>query len=430
MAEAVEKAKAAKLDASEYAECEELIRKDAEKKKKLQELKELLESLSTVENTIEAVQEAKDLLSAKILEAKAMGVPESALNEFELRRRKLHNMVEDLKGSIRVFCRIRPLSGKEKGNNEEDVTTRVDPMTVEVVDNKGPQTFMFDAVFKPGTQQEVYEECKDLVQSAVDGYNVTLFAYGQTGAGKTYTMGGTPSDPGVSRRTLNEIFRVTAEGSSRFTFTVLGSMIELYRQDLVDLLAVAAVGRDKVKKLNIRNDKSGAVTLEGVIERECQNPEELSDLLETGMSARKVMATSMNSESSRSHLIFVTKIISVNVETKEKLTGKILIVDLAGSERLSKSQVTGDGAKEAIEINKSLTALGDVIEGLTKNAKQIPYRNHRLTELMKDALGGSAKTLMFVNCSPATSNAEETVNALKWAARAKKITKGVEKAGN
>merc|ERR1712190_548999 len=147
------------------------------------------------------------------------------------------------------------------------------------------------------------------------------------------------------------------------------------------------------------------------------------------MSARKVMSASMNSESSRSHLVFIVKVTSINKETKERLQGKILIVDLAGSERLSKSQVTGDGAKEAIEINKSLTALGDVIEGLTKNAKTIAYRNHKLTELMKDALGGNAKTLMFVNCSPAASNAEETVNALNWAARAKKITKDIKKAG-
>merc|ERR1711912_61700 len=141
------------------------------------------------------------------------------------------------------------------------------------------------------------------------------------------------------------------------------------------------------------------------------------------MAARKVMATSMNAESSRSHLIFCTKIISINKETKERLQGKILIVDLAGSERLAKSQVTGDGAKEAIEINKSLTALGDVIESLTKGSKQIPYRNHKLTMLMQDSLGGRAKTLMFVTCSPASSNMTETLVSLKWATRAKKIAK-------
>jgi len=110
-----------------------------------------------------------------------------------------------------------------------------------------------------------------------------------------------------------------------------------------------------------------------------------------------------------------------NTQTQEELNGKILLCDLAGSERLSKSQVTGDGAKEAIEINKSLTALGDVIESLTKGSKQIPYRNHKLTMLMQDSLGGAAKTLMFVTCSPASSNQDETLMSLKWATRAKKI---------
>ncbi|CAK0890343.1 unnamed protein product [Prorocentrum cordatum] len=130
----------------------------------------------------------------------------------------------------------------------------------------------------------------------------------------------------------------------------------------------------------------------------------------------------MNSESSRSHLVLIIRIISVNKETKQQLRGKLLICDLAGSERLSKSQVTGDGQKEAIEINKSLTSLGDVIEGLTKGSKVIPYRNHKLTQLMQDSLGGTAKTLMFINCSPANSNQDETIMALKYAQRAKTIT--------
>merc|ERR1719343_1519627 len=129
----------------------------------------------------------------------------------------------------------------------------------------------------------------------------------------------------------------------------------------------------------------------------------------------------MNSESSRSHLVMIIKIVSVNHETGDKLEGKILIVDLAGSERLKKAQTTAETQKEGIEINKSLTALGDVIEALTKNAKVVPYRNHKLTQLMQDALGGSSKTLMFVNCSPASSNEDETLMSLKYAARAKNI---------
>merc|ERR1711862_543806 len=121
------------------------------------------------------------------------------------------------------------------------------------------------------------------------------------------------------------------------------------------------------------------------------------------------------------------KIVGVNNDTKEKLRGKILLCDLAGSERLKKSEVSGDMQKEAIEINKSLTALGDVIEALTKGSKTIPYRNHKLTEVMSDALGGTAKTLMFMNCSPANSNADETLMSLKYAQRAKTITNNIRR---
>merc|ERR1719199_1807324 len=117
-------------------------------------------------------------------------------------------------------------------------------MTIQVEESK----FGFDAVFLPGTQEQVFDDCRDLVQSAVDGYNVTLFAYGQTGAGKTYTMGGTPDNPGVSRRTINEIYRVTEANSGRYEYTILGSMLELYRQDLVDLTAIAKDGRKDAKK--------------------------------------------------------------------------------------------------------------------------------------------------------------------------------------
>jgi len=283
-------------------------------------------------------------------------------------------------------------------------------------------------VFTPGTQEQIFEDCKDLVQSAVDGYNVTLFAYGQTGAGKTFTMAGVPGQEGVSPRTINEIFRVIEMGKSRFDYTVSGSMLELHRQDLVDLLAKGdTTKKTRSKPLQVRSEKSGAVLIDNLIEEECHNAAELARLLERGNEQRSVAATAMNSESSRSHLILIIRIASVNRETGEKLKGKILIVDLAGSERLKKSQTTADMQKESIEINKSLTALGDVIEALTRSQKQVPYRNHKLTQLMQDSLGGSAKTLMFVNCSPANSNFDETVMSLKYAARAKKITNATAK---
>merc|ERR1712203_1186463 len=168
-------------------------------------------------------------------------------------------------------------------------------------------------------------------------------------------------------------------------------MLELYRNDLVDLLVKGnPVASASKSKLNIRTERGGMVVVEHLTEEECGSPEQLSELLDRGNKQRTVAATAMNSESSRSHLVLIIKIVSINKETKEQLRGKILICDLAGSERLKKSQVTADMQKEAIEINKSLTALGDVIQALTQAAKMVPYRNHKLTQLMQDSLGGSA----------------------------------------
>merc|ERR1712176_1551422 len=183
---------------------------------------------------IDQVRCAKEHLVQCITLALEIGVPETELHEAEVRRKKLHNIVEDLKGSIRVFCRVRPLSDKEKVAKDTEVTRQVNPITLEVGNNK--DQFQFDAVWTPGTQDEIFEDCRDLVQSAVDGYNVTIFAYGQTGAGKTFTMYGAPGMEGTAPRTIHEIFRVIDAGKDRFNYTVMASMLELYRNDLVDLL--------------------------------------------------------------------------------------------------------------------------------------------------------------------------------------------------
>merc|ERR1719454_366751 len=156
----------------------------------------------------------------------------------------------------------------------------------------------------------------------------------------------------------------------------------------------------------------------------CDCVDALEKSVAKGFGNRKVASTSMNADSSRSHLMFMIFAKVKNKETGQERWGKITIVDLAGSERLAKSQVTGDAQKEAIEINKSLTALGDVMMAITSKAKMVPYRNHKLTQLMQDSLGGTAKTLMFVNISPASNNADETVNALKYASRARSIESG------
>mmetsp|Transcript_96986 Transcript_96986/g.278680 ORF Transcript_96986/g.278680 Transcript_96986/m.278680 type:complete len:1237 (-) Transcript_96986:58-3768(-) len=422
--------KAARLDASEplLRDAEATLQKELEKDRCLASVNKALEETMLCNmGDIDSVREAKKKLNTAIVEATKIGVSEKDLITAEVRRKKLHNTIEDLKGSIRVFCRIRPLSSKETSAGDSNICRQPDLMSIQVGE-KPEHNFKFDAVFTPGTQDEIFEDCRDLVQSAVDGYNVTLFAYGQTGAGKTFTMAGVPGQLGISPRTIQEIFDVTNRNKDRFEYTIMASMLELYRQELVDLLVKGNPAAAK-NKLKIRDDKTGAVAVEHLTEEECANAQDLEKLVEKGTAARAVAATMMNSESSRSHLIIMIRIVGTNRETQEKTRGKILIVDLAGSERLGKSQTTGDAQKESIEINKSLTALGDVIEGLTQRWKVVPYRNHKLTMLMQDALGGSAKTLMFVNCSPANSNFEETVNSLKYAQRAKNITNTVVKAG-
>eukprot|EP00435_Cladocopium_sp_Y103_P044222 s316_g12.t1 len=446
--EAIDQAKSVQLPEEEYARALKILAQEQQRATCKAEVAKVLEEVKEVDKTsIESVENAKDKLSNALLAAKGSLVPSMALREADAFRRRLHNMVEDLKGSIRVFCRVRPLSGREKDLKDTDISQQVDTMTVTVqkpsvgtIANDAEQ-FNFDAVFKPGTQAEVFDTCRDLVQSALDGYNVTMFAYGQTGAGKTFTMYGGPGDmQGTAPRTIQELYRLIKKDEDRVRFTVMASMMELYRNELVDLLTQKNTGGASPKrksqrpetaamdqKLNVRLDKNGAVQIEHLYEEECKTAQALSDLLERGNQMRTVCATKMNSESSRSHLILIIRVVGVNKETEQKLSGKILLCDLAGSERLKKSDVSGEAQKEAIEINKSLTALGDVMEALVKGNPHVPYKNHKLTQVMSDALGGTSKTLMFVNCSPASSNFEETLMTLKFASRAKTITNDVKR---
>lgn len=362
---------------------------------------------------------AKTTLAAAIKQAREVGVSEPDLLSAETMRKKYHNMLEDLKGAIRVFCRVRPISRKEIDQGDSEVTKPVDGMTIELKGDAGAEQFMFDAVWTPGSQEAVFEDTKDLIQSAIDGYNVTIFAYGQTGAGKTFTMTGVPGENrGVIPRSCVEIFDLLKAMEKTFNFTVMVKMLELYNSDLRDLLAK---DKDKAPVINVRLDKKGVVVIEGVANTQVNDAAHLDSTIDGGFHGRTVKATAMNSESSRSHLVVIITIVSVNKETNKTTEGKLLLVDLAGSERIKKSEVTGAAQKEAIEINKSLTALGNVIESLTTGSKNIPYRDHKLTMLMQDALGGTSKTLMFMNCSPAKSNIDETTMSLKYAQRAKKI---------
>uniref|UniRef100_A0A6U6V4M0 Kinesin-like protein n=1 Tax=Zooxanthella nutricula TaxID=1333877 RepID=A0A6U6V4M0_9DINO len=364
-------------------------------------------------------------LADALLHARAKGCPEAALRDADLVRKRLHNVAEDLRGAIRVVCRIRPLSQKERDAADPEVVRALDATTLEVLTSsvtRPSERYSFDAVFFPGTQEEIFEDCRRLVRSALDGYNVSLFAYGQTGAGKTHTMYGQPGGlEGTAPRTVEELYRLIGQDESRFDHRVTASLLELYKNELVDLLAdrsVSVPGR----RLSVRVDKNTQVSIDGLSEQVCASAADLLRLLERGAQARRVACTAMNSQSSRSHLVLWVRVARTDKASGECALGKIAMCDLAGSERLKKSFAVGEAEKEAIEINKSLTAVGDVIEALTTRQRHVPYKNHKLTQVLQDALGGTSKTLIFVNCSPAASNFEETVNALKYATRVKHIS--------
>jgi len=349
--------------------------------------------------------------------------------EQELRRRT-HNQLLDLKGQIRVFCRVRPPLLREQG--EDSSAMRRDMFTVEVnkamtgydgIQKSERKAFPFDAVFGPSAQQdEVFREVEDLVQSSMDGYNVTILAYGQTGAGKTYTMYGGPGEQrGIAGRTIEAIFNTVTRDAGKYDIVVQASMIELYLAHLRDLCS-----GESVDLRNIRlSDGIGSVRLEGAKQILVRNADELTQVVTTGLQNRVTRSTNMNDDSSRSHILLMITVEVTDRASGNTWSGKITLVDLAGSERIGKSGAVGDCQKEAIEINKALTALGDVIESLTRSPGRtpvsVPYRNHKLTQLLSDSLGGTAKTLMFVNISPARSEVDETLNSLAYASRARSI---------
>jgi len=330
--------------------------------------------------------------------------------------------ITDMKGKIRVYARWRPLSDKELRDRERLVLAAPDDFTIEHPwrDEKTKQ-HQFDQVFDNfATQEQVFEDTKYLVQSAIDGYNVCIFAFGQTGSGKTFTIYGTESNPGLTPRATRELFNCIKRDTNKFQFTLKVYMLEVYQDTLIDLLQPKTSG-GKPKKLDIKKDSKGMVVVENATLIPVTTQEELDAIVAKGFEKRHTSGTQMNSESSRSHLILSVIIESTNLQSQVLLRGKLSFVDLAGSERVKKSGSSGEQLKEAQSINKSLSALGDVISALATEEQHIPYRNHKLTMLMSDSLGGNAKTLMFVNISPAESNLDETHNSLCYATRVRSI---------
>ncbi|XP_077222024.1 kinesin-like protein KIN-14E [Tasmannia lanceolata] len=399
-----------------------------ELKKKMEECKALRLCISELEKKLEGTTEHKEDIDGKNEETAAILNTQGArlvelealYKEEQVLRKRYFNTIEDMKGKIRVYCRLRPLSEKEIADQERSILTSIDEYTVEHPwkDDKPKQHF-YDHVFdSDASQEDVFEDTKYLVQSAVDGYNVCIFAYGQTGSGKTFTISGSESNPGLTTRASQELFKILRRDCNKFSFSLKAYIIELHQDTLVDLLLPKNSNR---MKLEIKKDSKGMVCVENVTVVPISSHEHLASTILRGSEQRHTSGTRMNEKSSRSHLILSIVIETTNLQTQSLSRGKLSFVDLAGSERLKKSGSSGNNLNEAKSINKSLSALGDVIGALSSEAKHIPYRNNKLTMLLSDSLGGNAKTLMFVNVSPAESNLGETHNSLMYASKVSSI---------
>uniref|UniRef100_F7DUN3 Kinesin-like protein n=1 Tax=Xenopus tropicalis TaxID=8364 RepID=F7DUN3_XENTR len=339
-----------------------------------------------------------------------------------------------------VALRIRPISEDEEDEEASVIAHKVGEQMVVLMDpTEAPddilranrsreRTFIFDGVFdKKATQEEVYvSTTKSLIEGVISGYNATVFAYGPTGTGKTYTMLGLDSEPGIYIRTLNDLFRAIEVSSNSLDYTVSMSYLEIYNEIIRDLLNPAGV-------LELREDAKGNIQIAGITEFSTSNAEEIMEFLRKGNKQRTQEPTAANRTSSRSHAV-----LQVTVKQKSKgkdineevCIGKLFMVDLAGSERASQTRHCGKRMKEGAHINLSLLALGNCINALSEkggNRTHVNFRDSKLTRLLKDSLGGNSRTVMIAHISPASTSFEESRATLIYAYRAKNIKTRVKR---
>ncbi|XP_067931316.1 kinesin heavy chain-like [Watersipora subatra] len=326
-------------------------------------------------------------------------------------------MAEGGECGVRVLCRVRPLNALEEKAGSKFIPKISKDDTISV----GGKVFMFDKVFKPTcTQEEVYSSgAKPIVGDVLSGYNGTIFAYGQTSSGKTHTMEGVLGDDklqGIIPRIVADIFQYIYNMDENLEFHIKVSYFEIYMDKIRDLLDVTKFN------LAVHEDKNRVPYVKGATERFVSSPEEVFEAIDDGKSNRHVAVTNMNEHSSRSHSVFLIQVKQENVETQKKLCGKLYLVDLAGSEKVGKTGAEGTTLDEAKNINKSLSALGNVIAALAdENKAHVPYRDSKLTRILQESLGGNARTSIFICCSPASYNEPETKSTLLFGQRAKTI---------
>lgn len=388
---------------------------DKVKIEELRKLKDIERIRKELEFERESINQMKNEVKTFMLEQTDY---EKLLLEEQSKRRLLHNKLQELKGNIRVFCRLKPSGGSESFQIEKKgfLETRNGKQCLIIKDpakksqkslisptksRANSFSFYFDIIFDQQiTNEYIFHEISQLVQSALDGYNVCIFTYGQTGSGKTFTMSN-PKD-GLIPLSLKQIFdRIDKLSSIGWSFDLQGQFFEIYGDFVQDLLS---------------DSKSSSNDTNHVGSHHLKNIEQIDSILSKATLQRATASTNSNNASSRSHSIFRFAIKGKDDKGKE-FESVLNLVDLAGSERVNLSQVKGQRLKETQAINKSLSALGDVIDALSTKSNHVPYRNSKLTYLLKDSLGGQSKTLMFVNVSCLKEHFNESLNSLRFASK-------------
>lgn len=453
----------------------------------LQTLRNSLNSLSAENKRLRNQEGLSSVVTAKRVSADILQVnftPEQLARKYLAERTRNASLLSRLQtvcGNIQVFCRVRPVINDEikkswglklavnvinqadlaamdiRPDRLSDGSIGSDNKMEALVSTSSWKVFTFDRILGPEeTQNDVFREMEPIAQSVMDGFKACIFAYGQTGSGKTYTMEGTSSDPGLNYRIINHVFQSAQLRGSIYTpesernsseddemnglhgtselsvYHIQVGVLEIYNDSLRDL-----INTNNLKGLEIRHDSlTGDICVPDLTMATVSSPQQTIDVLRNAQSNRVTGKTNSNAHSSRSHSIVIVQILKrrsepedgvndpAEVEFEEEGCGKLYLVDLAGSERVKKSNVSGDMLKEAAHINKSLSALADVMEALDKKMAHVPYRNSKLTYLLQDVLNSSCKTVMIVNVGPAVESASETFRSLQLAERVRNIVVG------
>jgi kinesin family protein C1 len=354
---------------------------------------------------------------------------------LKLEKKDMFNTIQELRGNVRVFARVRPHLTEDNSDDDVSVVKPLDEFTLVVSENAGnDKEFSFDKVFSESAgQEEVFAEVSDFVQSALDGYDVCLFSYGQTGSGKTHTMQGSGRGDmrGIIPRAIQQVGNYKNDlEKDGWEYHVQVSFLEIYSDTIRDLLREES---GEMRKHDVKFDKNGRHYVTGITMQDLDPNDSTSveDVMRRAAKHRSVASTDMNANSSRSHSVFTLylKMASSDKVVGEYLENTLNLCDLAGSERVQKSGAEGERMKEAISINKSLSCLRDVFTAIGNKAGHVPYRNSKLTRLLEPCLSGNGKALMFVNLSPTAESRSETVCSLRFAAAVNKCELGKAKKG-